>query len=296
MRFYCEDTLTTDDGAELWYAQLGEGDPPLVMCDGLGCDGFAWKYLARQLAPRHRVLRWHYRGHGRSGVPHDLEHIGIDYAADDLASILDAVGIDKAVVLGHSMGVQVALEFHHRHPDRVLGLVPICGSYGNPLDTVHDDNKIKALVPMIRAAAEAFPALARAVTRTFMPAEITLQFALWTEVNRHLVRREDFQPYFMHLAKMDPLIFLRTLEAAADHTAWEHLGRIDVPTLIVAADHDRFTPLWLSQRMHRAIPGSEMLVVPSGTHTAIIELPELIGLRIERFVQERVVPAGCLSA
>jgi len=87
------------------------------------------------------------------------------------------------------------------------------------------------------------------------------------------------------------MIFLRTMESAADHTAWEHLSKIDVPTLIVAADHDRFTPLWLSQRMHREVPQSEMLVVPSGSHTAVIELPELISLRIERFLKERVPPS-----
>ncbi|MBI5544569.1 MAG: alpha/beta hydrolase, partial [Deltaproteobacteria bacterium] len=276
--------------AELWYAQLGEGSPPLVMCDGLGCDGFAWKYLTRELAPRHRVLRWHYRGHGRTGLPTDLANLGIGWAADDLAAIMEAVGMEQAVVLGHSMGVQELLEVHRRHPERCSALVPICGAYGNALDTVHDDTTIKLAIPYVRRAAEAFPSLARAVSRALMPTELSLQYALWFEVNRHLVRREDFQPYFMHLAKMDPLVFLRTLQSAADHTAWDHLGRIDVPTLIVAADHDKFTPLWLSQRMHRAIPGSEMLVVPSGTHTAPIELPELISLRIERFVKEHFLP------
>jgi pimeloyl-ACP methyl ester carboxylesterase len=90
---------------------------------------------------------------------------------------------------------------------------------------------------------------------------------------------------------MDPIHFLHTLESAANHTAWEHLPRIDVPTLIVAADHDSFTPMWLSERMHRAIPGSEMLVVRSGTHTAVIEMPELIALRIERFIKERIATA-----
>ena len=291
MRFYCEDTLTTSDGAELWYAQLGEGSPPLVMCDGLGCDGFAWKYLTGLLAPRHRVLRWHYRGHGRSGVPADVTHVGVEWAADDLEAVMQAAGIAKAVVLGHSMGVQVALEFHRRHPERVMALVPICGAYGNALDTVHDDTTIRLFVPYVHKLAQAFPSLAKAFTRALLPSELALQYALWFEVNRHLVRREDMQPYFMHLSKMDPMIFLRTMESAADHSAWEHLSSIHVPTLVIAAEQDRFTPLWLSERMHRAVPDSELLVVPSGSHTAVIELPELISLRIERFLKERVSPS-----
>ena len=291
MRFYCEDTLTTPDGAKLWFAQLGEGDPPLVLCDGLGCDGFAWKYLIRQLAPEYRLLRWHLRGHGRSGIAPDPTHLGITWAADDLAAAMEAAGIGKAVLLGHSMGVQVLFELHRRHPERVLALVPICGAYGNALDTVHDDNKLKLFFPYLHMAADAFPSMARAFTGALLPTELSLQYALWFELNRHLVRREDMRPYFVHLSRMDPLVFLRTLESAAEHTAWDHLGKIDVPTLVVAAEHDRFTPLWLSQRMHRAIPGSELLVVRDGTHTAPIEQPELIALRIQRFLKERVPSA-----
>ncbi len=288
MRYYCEDTLETDDGARLWYAQLGEGDPPLVLCDGLGCDGAFWKYLGPQLAERHRVLRFHYRGHGRSSVPSDPSRVGVTYAADDLAAIMAATGTSKAVIVGHSMGVQVLFELHRSHPERVLGLVPICGAYGNALDTVHDDTKIKLAFPFVHRLAGALPGLARAVTRTVLPTELSLQYALTFEANRERVRREDMQAYFEHLARMDPLVFLETLRSAAEHTAWDHLAKVDVPTLIVAGDQDKFTPMWLSQRMHRAMPDSELLVVRTGTHSAPIEHPELIGLRIRRFLKERV--------
>jgi len=291
MRYYFEDYVRTDDGADIWYAVLGEGEPVLITCDGLGCDGFAWKHLIRHLTPRYRMIRFNYRGHGRSSVAEDPTRLGVQYFADDLALVLRTIGVEQGVVLGHSMGVQVALEFHRRHPTRVSGLVPICGSYGNPLDTVHDDAKVKAFFPLLRKVTERFPGVARAVAGAVMPSEIAFQYALWLEVNRHLVHRKDFAPYFAHLARMDPVVFVRPLEAASHHTAWDHLPKVDVPTLVVAAEHDRFTPVWLSRRMHRAIPGSEMLIVPTGTHTAIIEMPELISLRIERFLKERVVSA-----
>jgi pimeloyl-ACP methyl ester carboxylesterase len=288
MRYYREDFLRSRDGAQLFWSLHGEGSPPLVMSDGLGCDGFAWKYLLRHLTPTHRVLRWHYRGHGRSALPEAEVEIGIETFADDLDEVMDAAGIPKAVILGHSMGVQVNFEFHKRHPGRALALVPICGSYGNPLDTVHDDNTLKRVFPYLRRLVDAFPDLSRRVAQAVLPTEAALQYALWLEVNRRLVRREDFAPYFAHLARMDPRVFLRTLESAAQHSAWEHLPSIDVPTLVIAADHDRFTPLWLSERMHRAIRRSELQVVQSASHTAVIEMPELIALRIERFLKERV--------
>lgn len=295
MRYYREDFLRTEDGAQLFWSLHGEGSPALVMSDGLGCAGFAWKHLLPALADEHSVLRWHYRGHGRSKLPSQAVAIGIETSADDLNAIMEAARIPRAVILGHSMGVQVNFEFHKRHPERVLALVPICGSYGNPLDTVHDDTTLKRLFPYLRRAVDAFPNLSRRAAQVLLPTEAALQYALWLEVNRRLVRREDFAPYFEHLSRMDPRIFLRTLESAAQHTAWEHLPKIDVPTLIVAADQDRFTPVWLSERMHRAISGSELQIIPSGSHTAVIEMPELIALRIQRFLKERL-PASSQAA
>jgi pimeloyl-ACP methyl ester carboxylesterase len=89
---------------------------------------------------------------------------------------------------------------------------------------------------------------------------------------------------------MDPRLFCRLLADAGEHDAWPHLRHIDVPTLIVAGEHDGFTPAWLSARMHARIRGSELCTIPTGTHTAPIELPELVTLRLRRFLDERVLP------
>ncbi len=69
--YFRQDFLTVPDGASLYYQVEGEGEPGMVLCDGLGCDGFAWKYLAPYLQQRYRVLRWHYRGHGQLGPAPD---------------------------------------------------------------------------------------------------------------------------------------------------------------------------------------------------------------------------------
>ena len=71
---------------------------------------------------------------------------------------------------------------------------------------------------------------------------------------------------------------------AAEHSCEDILHKIDVPVLIVAGEHDTFTPVWLSEKMHCEIPDSEMLMVPDGTHTAPIELPELVCLRLEKWL------------
>src|SRR5438046_5033590 len=149
--------VEAEDGTRIHYSVVGQGARTLLCCDGIACDGFAWKYLVRDFAPRHRVVRWHCRGHGRSGLPDDPSRVGFDDISSDLQAVLEATGTPRAVLLGHSMGVQVALEHHRRHPEHVQGLVLICGSHGLPLDTFHDSKALKIIFPALLAAAENYP-------------------------------------------------------------------------------------------------------------------------------------------
>src|SRR5439155_2720080 len=100
------------------------------------------------------------------------------------------------------------------------------------------------------------------------------------EINGALIRPEDFYPYLEHMAQVDPRLFVDMLAAAGRHTARELLPSVSVPTLIVAGDHDGFTPMPLSEEMHRLIPGSELHVVAGGSHTAPIEKPGEVGYGI----------------
>ena len=110
------------------------------------------------------------------------------------------------------------------------------------------------------------------------------------EVNRALVKYDDFMPYLEHLAEMDIGLFLTMLRFANEHSARPYLSDIRVPTLIFAGDRDKLTPLAVQKRMHELIPGSQLQVLPEGTHTAPIEHPDLICLRLEKFL--RPLPAG----
>jgi pimeloyl-ACP methyl ester carboxylesterase len=286
--YFRQDYLHVPDGASLYFQVQGEGLPGMLLCDGLGCDGFAWKYLAPYLVQQHRVVRWHYRGHGRSTCPADRTRIGMFYTCDDLRRVMDAAGLERAVLFGHSMGVQVALEFHRRFSHRVQGLVLLCGSYGTPLDTFHDSPLLKRVFPWLRQLVERFPTRTARLTRALLSTELAMQVALSVELNRDLIQRADLEPYFEHLARMDPVVFVRTLDSLASHSAWDHLPHVDVPTLVIGGERDKFTPAWLSRKMAAQIPGAELMMVPQGSHTAPLESPQLVELRVERFLRERL--------
>ena len=279
------------DGAEIHVEIEGKGRSTLVLCDGLACDGFAWKYLRPALDERFRVIHWMYRGHGHSPMPPEGVSPSIPQFADDLAAVLDAARVRSAVLLGHSMGVQLALEFHRMHPARTRGLVLISGSPGHPLDTFHDTTLLRRALPSLRRSAERFPRLAAVVTRAGIRSGLAMEIAMSTEVNASLLRRADLAPYFEHIETMDPRYFLRAMQAASEHGAEDHLSAVDVPTLVVAGDRDRFTPTWLSRRMALEIPSAELFLVRGGSHTALLERPEEVNHAVLDFLHRRVRPA-----
>ena len=169
-----ESTVESYDGTPIYYRSWGEG-LPMALCDGIGCDGYVWKYITKHLERECRFIHYHYRGHGRTPAPKNMNHLTIQDCCRDLLAVLDADHVEKAVILGHSMGAQVILEFYRMYPDRVAGLVPICGSYGNPLDTFHDGMTLKKLFPFLYPVLVLFPEPLEAVVRRVLPTK----FSLW---------------------------------------------------------------------------------------------------------------------
>jgi pimeloyl-ACP methyl ester carboxylesterase len=276
------------NGARLFWTSEGKGAPGILLCDGLGCDGFIWRYLEPALAQQHQVVHWHYPAHGHSPPPSEAHGFSVPRLADDAVTVLDAAKLERAVVIGHSMGVQVALEMTRRHPGRVEGLVLVCGSPGHPLDTFHDTSVLRWLLPTLRRTTEALPQGVSALTRAAVRSGLALEMALLFEVNPKLVHREDLEPYFAHFLSMDPRLFLRTMQAAAEHSAEDYLPEVDVPTLVIGGDRDRFTPPWLSRRMALAIAGAELVMVHGGSHTTPLEAPERVQQAIADFLRKRV--------
>ncbi len=282
-----EDFAVGPDGTRLFWERLGDG-PPVMLCDGIACDGFIWKYLRPPLSAAHRVLHWNYRGHGRSGAPVDLHRVGIADHARDLFAVLDAAGVERATLVGHSMGTQVCLEAWRQRPDRVAGLVLMCGSYGRITRTFHGTDLLVHSLPKVIELIDRYPALVRTLW-SVGPAELFVWVARMAgEVDTLRLRSEDLVPYFEHIATLDPAMFFRMLLEAGRHSAEDALPAVRAPTLVVAAERDTFTPVRYAEQMARQIPDAELLMVPGGSHTAPIEQPTLINQRVLDFLERRV--------
>ena len=262
-----------------------------ILSDGILCDGFIWKYLWNDLAPSIPLVHWHYRGHGRSAPPADPQRIDIAAHAEDLDSVRRHVGDPPCVLFGHSMGCQVALEAYRKRPEKIRGLVLLCGSFGNVTSTFHGVPVLELILPRLLELVENSPHLVRAVWSR-LPPRLALKIALKAgEIDPERVHPEDILPYLSHMTQVDFPMFLRMLRAAGEHTAGDVLARIEVPVLVIAGERDTFTPPFLATAMTEAIPQGEILMVPRGTHVTPIEQPGLVDERVKQFLRDRVLGA-----
>ncbi len=284
-----------DDGTRLFVRTAGPATAEqthAVLCDGIACDGFIWKYLWSELQEEMPVVHWHYRGHGRSAMPADLARVDVAAHAEDLAAVRRFVGDPPVVLFGHSMGCQVVLEELRKHRDRVRGIVLMCGSYGRVTKTFRGVPILEMILPKVAAAVQKNEALVRAVWER-IPSDISLKLALKAgDLDPEHFSIEDLRPYVTHVRSMDLPLFLRMLTAAGEHSAEDLLSSIDVPTLVVAGERDTFTPLFLAEAMAKAMPKAELLVVKNGSHVAPLEQHELVDEKIRAFLRDKACAAA----
>jgi pimeloyl-ACP methyl ester carboxylesterase len=279
----------TNDDLHLYYRVVGEG-PPMVCCNGVGVSTFFFKYIVEHYRGRFSVILWDYRGHGRSGTPPDVDNADftVQRCALDLRTVLTHLGMtEPAVLLGHSMGCQVILEFAKQFPDGVRGLVPMFGTFSRPLDTFFDFSKSRSIFEVLHKLATFG---GRRGTRLMLPLYASpLAFklgGLTGLVDRHYALEEDIRKYLEHLLHMDTRVFLRMVSLMADHDLTDDLPNIVAPTLVIAGEKDLFTPLHRSRKMVSLLPHAELMILAEASHAAIVEHPQTINRRLDRFLEQ----------
>jgi pimeloyl-ACP methyl ester carboxylesterase len=274
------------NGAELAVHDTGGEGPPLVLAGGLGGPFCGWRHQLDYLSDRYRMVGWDYRGLFGSTVPeHESPSYSVSEHADDFENVLSACGIARAPFIGWSMGVQVVLELYERHPEMVSHLVLINGTWGRPLETLPIP-VLRQLLPRLLARASR---LSQTGGRLLRRATEWPETVLWLKrlgIVGSTLDEELFREVATEFGNVNLEVYLKTLRALGEHDASHVLESIEVPALVITGDRDPFTPRQLAQRMARRIPGGEILVVRGGTHYTPIEYPELVNLRIEKFLRE----------
>jgi pimeloyl-ACP methyl ester carboxylesterase len=279
------ETIKARDKTSLYYEILGDG-PPLILLDGLACNGFIWRRLIPYFSDNFLILHPHYRGHGRSAKPRTPQ-TRIMHLVEDVVYIMERENIREAVVAGHSMGVEVAFELARLRFDLVKGLVLINGGYGRMLSTFQETDFAVHLLPLVKYLERNYPDAVRFFWKNF-PLSLGYKIAVrFRQVNPILTRKQDLYFYLRHLKKVEPSVFISLLEEIQYHDMTPFLSEVEKPTLIIAGERDLFSPAQLARTMATSMPNADLLVIRGATHIAPLEIPELVNLAIEKFLVEK---------
>ncbi|MGH9390580.1 MAG: alpha/beta fold hydrolase, partial [Vicinamibacteria bacterium] len=198
-------------------------------------------------------------------------------------ALLDSAAMEKAVLLGYSMGVQVIFEFYRLYPERVRGLIALLGTYGRPFDTLFYTHRTRYLFPLLYWFATRAPGVAQRLARVLLQNPLTYPLTLLAGFR---ARKEDMLPYYDSLAAIDWALLLRTAKFMAEHTAEDVLADVRVPTLVIGGDADFMAPLTIAEHIAATVPGAELHVLRGATHTGNFECPQEINRRIHRFLKK----------
>jgi pimeloyl-ACP methyl ester carboxylesterase len=273
------------DGTKLFYSTEGKGKP-LVFCYGLVCSSLHWTYQIEHFQQSHQAVWFDYRGHQNSEVPKNLKSLTLENIARDLGTVLDELGIKECVLLGHSMGVNVVLEFYRQNPERVLGMVLANGTAKRPLETLFRNNALQAGFQILKKAYQKSPELVSLLWKLQKGNPIARTLVALGGFNPHLTPQADIELYVDQVAEMDPAILIHLIENYDNYDATAWLHTIQVPTMILAGEQDNMTPVEQQELMHQLIPHSQLEVIRHGSHCPQMDLPDLVNLKIEKFLDE----------
>lgn len=264
---------TESDGVRIYFEDDGAGEP-LLLIQGLGYSLDMWHRFAPPLRERFRVVVFDNRGVGRSDVP--SPPYSIPDMARDAVAVLDAAGIDRAHVVGTSMGGVIAQELALLHPDRVMSLALYCTACGGPNSVPADQEVLDILLARTGMTMEEG-------TRAMLPYiyDPTTSQAL---IDEDLAIRERTYP--------SPDGYIGQLMAVSGYDLSDRLASLDVPTLVVHGVSDRLIPPANGQDVASRIRNARLVMLDDASHILFTDRTDACIEVLTQFLDDIGVRSG----
>jgi len=266
--------IVTDDGVTLHAEETGAGEP-LVFIHEFAGDHRSWEPQVRHFSAGYRCVTYAARGYPPSDVPTALEAYSQARAVTDAIAVLDGLGIDRAHLVGLSMGGFTALHLVLGHPDRVSSAVVAGAGYGAQPERA-DAFRAES---MITAAAFAAEGAAKVAERYAVgPARVQFQ-------NKNPRGWAEFAAALAGHSSLGSALTMRGVQAARPslYALTDELAKVRTPVLVVTGDEDEGC-LEPALMLKRTIPTAGLAVLPRTGHTANLEEPDVFNQAVDKFL------------
>jgi pimeloyl-ACP methyl ester carboxylesterase len=246
-----------------------------------------WHYQVKFLSQRYQVIMLDYRGHHQSPIPQEHDHLSIDACVNDIRAVVEELKLDKPSLVGHSWGTQLLVRAYDLYPEMFGNLITVNGFASNPIAGMFGTNLPTAAFELLKKGYEQLPE-----TSSYLWKKVVYNpLAIWfTQAaggfNPQLTAIKDIEVYLKGVASMNVEVFIKLFDAMISYDGRAVTDRIDVPTLIIAGEKDFVTPLKYQEALHKRIKGSEYTKVPFGSHCSMLDMPEFVNMRIEKFLKD----------
>ena len=263
------------NGTNINYEVHGQGEP-LVMIMGFGGGLRGWYFQTRAFRKHYRVIIFDNRGIGKSAKA--TEPYTVSTMAGDALGLMDHLGIEKAHVLGMSLGSLVAQEIAIEHPRRVLKLILACASIGEAQENDMHERMVKAF--KVKEGPDGVD-LSSVDFVEAMDTVVALSF------NKRLYRTllTPMSKIYVKMIGVDG--HLRQIEAVMGYKTLDRLHRVTAPTLVMTGAEDKLLPPKYSEQIASLIPNAKLVKVEGGSHALNIEMRSRFNKEVLDFLQSK---------
>lgn len=284
--------LKTRDDERIFYQtnfhpkDVKQDDLFLIFNYGLVCNNAHWKEqlpFFDQLG--FKLLIHDLRGHFRSSGVETIEKLTFDNFVDDIKEIIDSLGIKKTVMLGHSMGVNITLEFARKYPEFIIGQVLISGTVLPPQGVMFDSNLFEHFTPMWQQFVKKYPKIHDLIWKTSGLNPLVTSIVHKGGFNTDQVPKEFVEIYMNRVGQLPPELFFQCFEEMRNHDIINDLEKIQIKSLIMGGDKDQIIPNYLQYILVENLPNNEYYLVKDGSHVPQVDFPETLNARILYFLE-----------
>ncbi|MBF0311821.1 MAG: alpha/beta hydrolase [Oligoflexia bacterium] len=262
------------------------GMPLLVFNYGLVCSNQHWsKQIPFFSSKSYPILLHDYRGHYASSLPPEgYGSLTFKNFAYDIMELVHHLGFSQTIMFGHSMGVNVTLEFAKLFPELVLGMVLISGSVLSPESVMFDSNIMEVAYPFVEKLSQKYPELFRTVWKTNPKLTLTQKIIRFGGFNIGRVPLSFIKIYLEKISELGPDLFFHLFNRMREHDILAYLDQIAPPALIISGEKDKVIPNHFQNIMKRELPRSEFYLVKEGSHVPQVDFPQKVNERINLFI------------